>query len=99
MIVNKSVAVEQAPLDLLEQLGKIVKVVKAQASPLSAGALPAEIGEVIADLQPILADCQGMGPALQESKLAFVKALVVGGDELAEAVLGVAPPPAAAPSA
>lgn len=97
-IVNKSVAVEQAPLDLLDQVAKILTVVKAQPAPLSAAAIPAEVGALIAGLQPILADCQGLGGAYQENKLAFYKALMLGGDDVVEAALGVAPAVPAASS-
>lgn len=85
MKIDKIVSVEKSPVDLLEHVGKLYLAVKA-AGPFSAAAIPAEIGALVAELPPIIADLGQMSGDLAEDKLAFIKGVVLGADELAETI-------------
>jgi hypothetical protein len=85
--IDKVVSVEKSPVELLEHLAKLIVAVKA-AGGVKLEALPADIAALVAELPPIVAACGQLSGDLAEDKLAFVKGLVIGADELAEAVLG-----------
>lgn len=84
--VDKVMSVEKSPLELLEHVGKLIAAVKA-AGGFSAAAIPMEIAALVAELPPIVAACGGLSGDLAEDKVAFVKAVVIGAEELAESVL------------
>lgn len=85
-LVDKSVSVEKAPLDLMEQLAALVKAVKASGG-FSVAAIPADIAALVAGLPAIVADCSALPGDFNENKLAFAKGVFIGAEELAEAAL------------
>jgi hypothetical protein len=86
MLVDKTVSVEKAPLDLIEKLTALVVAVKA-AGTIALDAIPADIAALVIALPAIVVDCQAMPGAIAENKAACVKAVMIGAEEMVEAIL------------